>query len=81
MTLRHNRIRNTTANLLNKVCKDVHVEPQLQPLGGEKFSEKTANKSDQVRVDISVLGFWLKGQVVFFDPTAKRYVNQELRKS
>ena len=79
-------IRNTTANLLNEVRKDVSVEPQLQPLRGEKFSEKTSNNSDQARVDISARGFWLTGQVVFFDvrvfnPTAKRYVNQELRKS
>ena len=86
MTLRHNHIRNTTANLLTEVCKDVHVEPQLQPLSGEKFSEKTSNNSDQDRVDISARGFWLTVQVAFFDvrvfnPSAKRYVNQELCKS
>ena len=39
-------IRNTTANLLNEARKDVRVEPQLQPLRGEKFSEKTSNNSD-----------------------------------
>ena len=55
-------------------------------MSGETFSEKTANKSDQARVDISARGFWLTGQVAFFDirvskPTAKRYVNQELHKS
>ena len=84
--LRHKHIRNTTANLLTEVYKDVRVEPQLQPLSGEKFSEKTSNISDQARVDISARGFWLTGEVAFFDvrvfnPTAKRYVNQELRKS
>ena len=66
MTLRHNHIRNATANLLTEVCKDIRVEPQLQPLSGETFSEKTANKLDQARVDISVFGFWLTGQVAFF---------------
>ena len=86
VTLRHDHIRNTTANLLTEVWKDVRVKSQLQPLSGEKFSEKTLNNSDQARVDISARGFWLTGQVVFFDvrvfnPTAKRYVNQELRKS
>ena len=86
VTLRQNRIRNTTANLLTKVCKDrTTAEPQLQPLSGEKFSEKTSNISDQARVDISARGFWLTGEVAFFDvrvfnPTTKRYVNQELRK-
>ena len=86
MTLHHNHIRNTTAILLTEVCKDIRVELQLQPLSGERFSQKTANKLDQARVDISARDFWLTGQVVFFDvrvfnPTAKRYVNQELRKS
>ena len=72
--------------MLTEVCKDICVEPQLQPLSGEMFNEKIRNKSDQARVDVSARGFWLKGQVAFFDvrvfdTTAKRYVNQELRKS
>ena len=72
--------------MLTEVCKGVCVEPQLQPLSGEMFNEKIRNKSDQARVDVSARGFWLKGQVAFFDvrvfdTTAKRYVNQELRKS
>ena len=55
-------------------------------MSGETISDKTTNKSDQARVDISARGFWLTGQGAFFDvrvfnPTAKRYVNQELRKS
>ena len=57
MTLRHNRIRNTTANLLTEVCRDVRLKPQLQPLSGETFSKTTVNKSDQARVDVSVCGF------------------------
>ena len=62
----NNHIRNTTANLLTEVCKDVCVEPQLQPLSGETFSDMTANTSDQARVEISGRGFCLTGQVVFF---------------
>ena len=79
MTLRHNHI--STTNLLTEVCKDVCVKPQLQPLSGETFSEKTENKSNQARIDISARGFWLTGQVAFFDvrvfnPTTKRYLNK-----
>ena len=50
-----------------KFCKDVRVEPQLQLLTGETFSEKTASKSDQDRVDVTARVFWLTGQVAFFD--------------
>ena len=71
--------------MLTEVCKDVRVKPQLQPLSGETFSEKTTDKLDQARVDVSAHGFWLTVQNAFFDkrifnPTAKRYANQELRK-
>ena len=74
---RHNHIRNSTANLLIEVRKNVRVERQLQPLSGDMFSEKTANISDQARADISARGFWLTGQLAFldvrvFNPTAKQ---------
>ena len=76
MALRHNHILNATANLFTEVCKNVCVKPQPQALSGETFSEETANKSNQGRVDVNVRGFCLTGQVAFFDvkvfnPTAK----------
>ena len=33
--MRHNGIRDLTANLLSEVCSDVQIEPDLQPLTGE----------------------------------------------
>ena len=30
--VRHNEIRDLTANMLIEVCKDVSVEPELQPV-------------------------------------------------
>ena len=86
MALRHNHILNATANLFTEVCKNICVKPQPQALIGETFSEETANKSNQGRVDINARGFCLTGQVAFFDvkvfnPTAKWYVHQELCKS
>jgi len=81
ISIRHNNIRDITANLLKEVCKDVRLEPQLQPLTGETFDQNTANLSDEARCDVSARGFWTAGQVAFFDmrvfnPTATRYVNQ-----
>ena len=37
-TVRHNEIRDLTANLLSEVCKDVRIEPELQPVTGETFT-------------------------------------------
>ena len=38
ITLRHNEIGDFTANQLSKVCHDVRLEPQLNPLTGEILS-------------------------------------------
>ena len=34
-TIRHNEVRDLTADLLTEVCYDVEVEPKLQELTGE----------------------------------------------
>ena len=83
-TLRHNHIRNLIAELLNQVTKDVKIEPVLQSLTGETFDQRTANTSDDARLDISARRFWTKYQMVFFDvmvfdPNAKRYSAQSLQ--
>ena len=66
VTLRHNSIRNITATLLKETCTDVKIEPQLQPLTGENFNERTANITNQARLDICARGFWTEGQMAFF---------------
>ena len=65
-TLRHNEIRDITADVLTEVCHDVAIEPMLQPLTGEKFQKKTANMSDEARLDLSARGVWTKGDRAFF---------------
>ena len=80
MTLRHNRLRDTTASLLSEVCKDVEVEPTLYKLTWEELPTQ-ANSPDEARVDFSARGFWISGQKAFFDvgvfnPTAGRYERQ-----
>ena len=44
--VRHNEIRDVTANLLTEVCHDVRSEPELQPLSGEAMAGATSNTSD-----------------------------------
>ena len=86
MSLRHNHLRNITCNLLNQICNDVSVEPMLHELTGEEFTEKSSIKTSEARLDVKARGFWQAGQLAFFDirvfnPMAKRYANQILKKS
>ena len=82
-TIRRNDLRDLTTNLLTEVCKDIDIEPQLLPVTGETFDNRTANTSNEVRVDIKSRGFWVRGQQTFFDvrvfdPNANRYLNKAL---
>ena len=45
----------------------VEVEPQLQPLTGEVFDYKSANKDDEARSDIKCCGFWSNMRQAYFD--------------
>ena len=85
VSLLKNLVRYITSSLLSEVCKDVRVEPQLQPLTGESFAPSTAT-GNEVRVDVCARGFWQAGQMVFFDvrvfnPNARRYAKQEPSKT
>ena len=67
-SLRHNEIRDVTADLLNEVCHNVSTEPELQPLSGELLSHRTANTEDGARLDVKAQGFWGdRRQCAFFD--------------
>lgn len=83
VSIRHDEVRDITAGLLKEVCTDVETEPHLIPLDGEVFNNRTANRSDEARLDISARGFWIRGQRAFFDtrvfyPLAPSYLSQSL---
>ena len=56
--MRHNDVRDLTANLMAEVCHDVCIEPTLQPVTGEHLSNATAITDDGARLDIAASGFW-----------------------
>ena len=56
--MRHNEIRDTFANFMDEVCHDVQIEPKLQELQGETFTNKTACSDDEARPDIKANGLW-----------------------
>ena len=57
-SIRHNEIRDLTANLLTQVCNDVRIEPELQPITGESLTGASSNVQDGARLDIAANGFW-----------------------
>ena len=57
-TLRHNAIRDFTAELMQEVCHDVKIEPHLQPLSGEAFHYRSSITDENARLDIKARGFW-----------------------
>ncbi len=83
-TIRHNEIRDLTANLLTEGCHNVSVEPPLQPLSGESLTYSTTIREDPARLDIRARGFWgLPQQQAFFDvrvhnPNSPSYRGLEL---
>ena len=67
-TIRHNEVRDLTANLMTEVCHDVCIEPTLQPLTGEVVSNATAISDNGARLDIAANGFWGgRSERAFFD--------------
>ena len=55
--VRHNDLRDTTAELLSNVCTNVAIEPPLQSLSGEELTPRSANCQDDARADIHARGF------------------------
>ncbi len=43
---------------MTEVCNDVCVEPDLQALSSETMARRTANTTDNARLDIAANGFW-----------------------
>ena len=62
--IRHNELRDLTAEWLQEVCHDVTVEP---PLNGKLITPSSANCSNTARADIHARGFWGRRQGALFD--------------
>ena len=66
--LRHNEIRDLTANLLKEAgCRDVSREPHLLPITGETFRLKSANTANDARLDVAARDFWLPMDKIYTD--------------
>ena len=77
-------LRDLTAKMLSKVCKDIEIEPKLTPWMGEELDSRTANTTNEARLDIRARGVWERGQQAFlhlrvFDPNTCRYLKKLLQ--
>ena len=67
MAQRHDGVRNLLTSLVGKVCTNVEVEPQLQPLDNERFNPRGVVTSPEARLGIKAGDFWSRGVAAFFD--------------
>ncbi len=66
VNMRHDAIRNVEAKLMEKVCKDVQIEPMLLPCNPDEMTEGT-NCAPNARLDFSGRGLFSDGEKVFTD--------------
>ena len=64
--LRHNSLRDTFAELLSDVCKDVVTEPPLLELSGEALPRGSITTAE-ARLDVSARSFWTPMDKTFTD--------------
>ena len=55
--MRHNEIRDTFATVMNGVCYDVEIKPELQASKFECFVHITTTTEDEARLNIKGNGF------------------------
>ena len=55
----HDGVRNLLTSLIGKVCTNVEVKPQLQPLDYERFNLGSVATSPEVRLDFKAGAFGL----------------------
>ena len=66
VTMRHDAIRDTEADLLKEICRDVRTEPTLIPTKGDHLRTST-EKGYQARLDIVATGLWSNFERTYFD--------------
>ena len=64
VSMRHNALRDTEAKIMQEVCRDVRIEPELITVESD-FTDGT--DAPRARLDISARGVWSPGERTFFD--------------
>ncbi|CAH3184461.1 unnamed protein product [Porites evermanni] len=74
-----NCIRDLEAELMQEVCSDVRIEPELMPLDNNLM--RNGNNAENSRLDVSGIGVWGSFERTFLDrrvmhPNAPSYVDK-----
>ena len=56
-SMRNNSVRDSKAQIMREVYKDVQTEPTLLPINENDYQRKV-NTADNARLDISARGLW-----------------------
>ena len=81
---RHNNVRDTIADILKDICKDVKTEPELIPIDADFRGHASENTAERARLDVSSIGLWSPLQKNFMDirvfhPNAASYQKRSLQ--
>ena len=79
---RHNRIRDTMAEIMKEVCIDVKTEPSLLPLANPSIVN--GNTAENARPDVSGIGVWSPMERTFLDirvmhPNSPSYIKKDIK--
>ena len=83
--MRHNSVRDSEAQIMREVCRDVQAKPTLLPINENDYQRKV-NTADNARFDISARGLWNSCEKTFFDirithPTSQSYSGKPWQRS
>ena len=81
-SMRHNSVRDSEAQIMRVVCRDVQTEPTLLPINGNDY-ERKVNTADNARLDIFARGLWNSCEKTFVairitHPTSQSYSGKPL---
>ena len=65
MIMRHDRIRDLETEIMQEVCSDVRIEPELMPLDNNLM--RNGNNAENARLDVSGIGVWGPFERKFLD--------------
>ena len=67
VSLRHNDLRDTEAQLLQEIAYDVHIEPELQDISENTQLASGTNLANGARLDIAARGVFGRRDITYFD--------------